>query len=317
MTVAAAIDPAIVRQFPPAKRYLIGVSGGRDSMTLLHLLVAHGYRHLVVCHLNHRLRGRAAAADAKFVARAAAAARLECIVESANVRALAAKTKQSIETAARNARYEFFAKCAPCCRCHAVFLGHHADDLVETFLMNLFRGAGSSGLSSIRPVAKRQIGDTELTIVRPLLHVWRSELDGFAARHQIEFREDESNRDLAAIRNRIRHRVIPYLERTFDRKVRQNIWRAATIAAEQESELRTRTPAAVRGALPLHTLRDMSVALQRRTLRDWLRASEVSAIGFDLIERVRALLEPDVRNAKTNLPRGRHVRRRAGKLFIE
>src|SRR5258705_12279254 len=115
---------------------------------------------------------------------------------STNVRALAAKQKISIETAAREARYQFFAQVAKRGRCHTIFLAHHADDLVETFLINLFRGAGSAGLAGMREVSTRRIDDVGLTIVRPLLSVWRKQIDNYMRKHRLAFREDASNKNL-------------------------------------------------------------------------------------------------------------------------
>src|ERR1041384_643640 len=132
----------VVAKFPPTRRYLIGVSGGRDSVALLDLLTQNGYRRLVLCHLDHQLRGRSSAADAKFVKTLATKLKLQCEIGRTDVAALAKRTKQSIETAGRTARYEFFARVARRHRYRTIFLGHQADDLVETFLLNLFRGAG-------------------------------------------------------------------------------------------------------------------------------------------------------------------------------
>src|SRR5262249_30177282 len=148
---------------------------------------------------------------------------------SINVRALATRKKMSIETAGRAARYSFFAKVGGRRRCRAVFLAHHADDEVETFLINLFRGAGRSGLATMREVTVRRIDGADLTIVRPFLSVWRKEIDAYARAHHLKFREDASNRDLLPLRNRIRHRVIPYLEKTVERDIRKSIWRTAMI----------------------------------------------------------------------------------------
>src|SRR3712207_3734713 len=94
--------------FPSDHRYLIGVSGGRDSVALLHWLLSLGYRKLIVCHLDHQLRGRSSAADARFVEKLAAANELKFELGQADVRKLAAETRQSLETAARAARYAFF-----------------------------------------------------------------------------------------------------------------------------------------------------------------------------------------------------------------
>src|SRR5437867_5852740 len=114
--------------------YLIGVSGGRDSVALLHWLINLGYRKLIVCHLNHQLRRRSSDDDARFVKNLAAKYELDFEVGAANVRAFAKKKKTSVETTARNARYSFFAKNAKRHGCHTIFIAHHADDLVETFV---------------------------------------------------------------------------------------------------------------------------------------------------------------------------------------
>jgi tRNA(Ile)-lysidine synthase len=312
------IEPkALLRAFPPKDRYLIGVSGGRDSVALLHSLVDLGYKNLIVCHLDHQLRGRSSAADARFVEKLAATYDVDFAIKSVNVRALA--TKMSIETAAREARYSFFAKVAKRRKCRTIFLAHHADDLVETFLINLFRGAGSTGLSGMREVTTRRVDDVDLTIVRPLLGVWRSDIDKYVRKRRLKFREDTSNKNLAPLRNRIRRRLIPYLEKTLGRNIRQNIWRTATIMAEEENFFETLLPEKLSDltALAVEPLRKMSLAVQRRMLHKWLRAADVANIGFDLVERVRALLDMTNRVAKTNLPQDRHVRRRAGQIFIE
>jgi tRNA(Ile)-lysidine synthase len=305
-----------LRSFPLTSRYLIGVSGGRDSVVLLHLLVERGYQNLIVCHLDHQLRGRFSAADARFVEQLAARYELDFELGSTNVRTVAAKKKLSIETAARVGRYEFFARVAKRKRCRTLFLAHHADDLVETFLINLFRGAGTTGLAGMREISTRRIDDVELTVVRPLLGAWGGDIDRYVRDHRLRFREDASNRDLSPLRNRIRHRVIPYLEKTLGRNIRSSIWRAAIITAEEESFFDELLPATLT-ELEAKELRMMPLTLQRRTLRDWLRMHKIPDVNFALVERVRALVELTNRVAKTNLPGNRHARRRSGKIFIE
>ena len=306
-----------LRGFPPDGRYLIAVSGGRDSVALFNFLVERGYRKLVVCHLNHQLRGRSSDANARFVEKLAAQYDVDLEMRSTNVRALAAKQKISIETAAREARYKFFAQVAKQRRTQTIFLGHHADDLVETFLINLFRGSGATGLGAIREVSKRRVEDVDLTIVRPFLGVWRSEINDYVRKHRLKFREDASNKHLAPLRNRIRRRIIPYLEKTLDRNIRQSIRRAAVIAAEEESWIEDQLPDTTDSELAVEQLRDLPVALQRREILKWLRARQITNVGFDVVEDVRSLLDHDARVAKVNLPQDRHVRRQAGKIFVE
>lgn len=314
-----SLEAKTLQNFSTGQPYLIGVSGGRDSVALLQQLVDLGYRRLVVCHLDHQLRGRASKADAKFVERLAAKLDCEFEIDRTDVAALARNSKQSVETAGRMARYEFFARVARRRRCHTIFLGHHADDLVETFLMNLFRGAGPAGFGGMREITSRPVLGTELKIVRPLLSVWREEIDAYVQAHRIEFREDVTNENLGPVRNRVRRRVIPYIERQLGRKVRSTIWRAALIAADEAEWLEGLVDSKQSEAEQLDTakLRAQPRALQRRTIQKWLQSRGVVDLDFELIERVRALLDPEATTAKTNLPRDRHVRRRAKKLFVE
>jgi tRNA(Ile)-lysidine synthase len=301
--------------FPPEQRYLVGVSGGRDSVALLHWLLACGYKGLVVCHLEHGLRGRSGRADARFVDRLAEKWELPFAGGAADVRAVAAKRKLSIEAAARQERYAFFARVARRRRISTIFLGHHADDLVETFVINLFRGAGTTGQRGIQPITTRTIQQVQLRIVRPLLGVWRGEIDDYVAAHRLRFREDATNQRLDSLRNRVRHRVIPLFEKEFGRDVRKAVHRAATIAADEDAFLNEQLPENT--ARPaVQQLRNLPVALQRRAIAQWLRSHGVADLGFEMVEGVRALLH-DEKTAKVNLTKGRHARRRAGELFIE
>ena len=311
------MDKGFLRRFAPDARYLIGVSGGRDSIALLHWLFQNGYKKLIVCHLNHQLRDRSSDADLRFVEKLAAKYDVDLETGSARVRALAAKQKTSIEAAAREARYKFFAQVAKEKRARTIFLGHHADDLVETFLINLFRGSGTTGLGAMRDVSKRRVDGVDLTIVRPFLGVWRREINEYIAEHRLKFREDASNKDIASLRNRVRQRIIPSLEKTLGRNIRQGIWRAAMIAAEEEKWIEDQLPDANDDDLVVAKVRDLPVARQRREILKWLRARKITNVGFDVVEDVRSLLDHESRVAKVNLPQDRHVRRRAGKIFIE
>jgi len=339
------ISSRLRNDFPPDARYLIGVSGGRDSVSLLHWLISLGYKKLIVCHLNHQLRGRSSDADARFVQELVATFNEKIVGQAlrlpgqkkgkrsacpttkvspidfdlgrANVRSLAKKKKTSIETAARAARYSFFAEAAKRHHCHTIFLAHHADDLVETFLFNLIRGAGLTGLAGMRNVSTRRIDGVDVTTVRPLLSVWRSDIDKYVHERHLRFREDATNKSLAATRNRIRNCIIPYLEKILGRNIRQNIWRTAMIAAEEEKWIDNETPDFTNPHLSVPGFRALPVALQRRAIMKWLRTQNISEVGFDVIERVRSIADREATIAKVNLPGDRHARRRAGKIFVE
>jgi tRNA(Ile)-lysidine synthase len=307
-----------LRDLPVTVRYLIGVSGGRDSVALLNVLVAFGYRKLVVCHLNHQLRGTASRSDARFVENVARDLGLDCEIGLADVGALAKRSKLSIETAARFARLAFFVEVARRRRCPRIFLAHHADDLVETVLFNLFRGASPGGMAAMRRISIHRIGKTQLTILRPLLGVWRSEIDVYVKERCLKFREDASNRKLQASRNKVRHRVLADIEKHFGRDVRKTIWRAAQIWSEEEALLDSLVPTETifSEKIGVATLRKLPVALQRRTILRWLRAQKISDVGFDVVENVRSLAHFSAKIAKVNLPGARHARRREGKIFL-
>ena len=171
----------------------------------------------------------------------------------------------------------------------------------------------------MQPVSIHAVGATKLTVVRPLLGVWRSEIDEYIDSAKLRFREDASNATFESTRNRMRHQIIPFLEKEFGRGIRKAIWRAAAIAAEEDALLESFLPAGIHTSetLPLAQLRLQPIALQRRVIRRWLQAHAVADVGFDLVENVRRLLEANANVAKINLPGDRHVRRRTGKLFIE
>ena len=301
--------------FPPEARCLIGVSGGRDSVALLHLLRGAGFGKLVVCHLDHALRAESAE-DARFVAALAKQLGLKAVSARENVAARAKRKRQSLETAAREARYAFFARVARAEKCPRVFLAHHADDQVETLLFNLFRGSAAAGLAGMRALTTRSVGGVILQIARPLLGMWREEIDALISQHQLAFREDASNADPRHTRNRLRHEIIPAIEQAFGRDIRRSVWRAAEILRDEDDFLASQP--ALRDLperLDTTALLGLAVALQRRVIHAWLRARGVGGVGFDEVESVRGLLTG--RRAKVNLPGGLHARRRARQLFLE
>ena len=300
--------------FPPDERCLIGVSGGRDSVALLHMLLGAGFKKLTVCHLDHGLRAESRE-EARFVAALAKQPGLKLASARVNVAALAKRKKQSLETAAREARYAFFARVARAEKCPRLFLAHHADDQAETFLFNLFRGSAAAGLAGMRPLTTRTIGAVTLQIARPLLGMWREEIDTFIVAHALAFREDASNADPRHTRNRMRHEIIPAIERALGRDIRRAVWRAAEILRDEDDFLAS-LPALrdLPETLQTSALRAQPVALQRRIIHVWLRAQRVAEIGFAEVEAVRSLLAG--RRAKVNLPGGLHARRRAGGIFL-
>lgn len=199
---------------------VVGVSGGADSVALLHAL--HQLKFpCTVAHLNHQLRGAESDADEQFVRDLAHALNLPIVVGSADVRALAETSGHSIEMAARQARHTFFAQFGEM----PIALAHHADDQVETFLLRLARGAGSEGLSGMAP--RQQIGP--LCLIRPMLQISRSDIMAWLNQQGLTWREDASNTDENYRRNRVRHRVLPLLEETLNSEMRNTILRTMEI----------------------------------------------------------------------------------------
>ncbi|MBZ0278007.1 MAG: tRNA lysidine(34) synthetase TilS, partial [Anaerolineae bacterium] len=217
---------------PPHTMIVVAVSGGADSLALLHLLRDIRKRlrcDLHVATLDHGLRGEAGAADARFVAETAASWGLPVTVGQVSVPALMSQTGQGLEAAARRARYAFLAQTAQTTGAAVIASAHHADDQAETILLHLLRGAGLNGLRGMAYRAPVP-GYPHLTLIRPLLNVTRTEIDSYCREHGLVPREDASNQDVAMLRNRIRAEVLPRL-RTINPQIAQALISLADNAA--------------------------------------------------------------------------------------
>ncbi len=195
----------------PDELIIVAVSGGADSLCLLGTLHEQGYS-LIVAHFDHQLRPESAE-DAKFVEQIAAQYELPFLCGTADVSAYAKEHKQTIEEAARNSRYQFFFEQARQHKAQAVAVGHTADDQVETVLMHFLRGAGLSGLKGIQPRTILPAFDAEIPLVRPILHLRRADTEAWCADHNILPLEDPTNTSRDYFRNRLRHVLIPELEK--------------------------------------------------------------------------------------------------------
>jgi tRNA(Ile)-lysidine synthase len=256
----------------------VAVSGGADSVSLLAILGELFPGRITVLHLNHGLRGEASDGDETFVREAAARAGAPCIVERVHD-----LRGPNLEEKARQARYEFFARAAAECGLARVATAHTLDDQAETFLLRLLRGAGATGLGGIQPV-------TAAGIIRPLLEVTRPEIESWLREHRIEWREDLSNRDPAFARNRIRHDLLPLLERDWNPALRRSLARTADVLSVEESywrewtaqklaELSTRSPRGL--VLELAGLRSLHLAALRRLLRAAVEVARGNLLRID------------------------------------
>jgi tRNA(Ile)-lysidine synthase len=299
------VNLALARLLRPGEALLAGVSGGADSVALLDILVRGGWRPHV-CHLNHQLRGNAAETDAAFVRRLAGHHQLACTIESRDVTRFAADHGYSLEQGARHARLEFFEAVAARTGIGKLALAHNADDQVETFLMRLLRGAGVPGLVGIWP--ERQIGS--LRVIRPLLGARREAIRDYLAARGLAWREDQTNADRRFIRNRIRHELLPMLEREFNPAIREVLARTAEILRDEDFYLlhhvaRRYYMAVCRDdAVNVRALADCPVAVQRRLVRFWLggETEHGPRYSFEQIEAVRQLALADAPGGQVDLP---------------
>ena len=196
---------------------LVGVSGGPDSLCLLHILNELKDElgiELIAAHLNHMLRGEEAEEDAAFVAAEAQRLNLPLVLERRDVRGEKLRRGLSLEEAARAVRFRFFAEAASKTGASKVALGHTADDQVETVLLHLLRGTGLAGLRGMEPASTWREPDLPpLIIIRPLLRLWREDTEAFCARRGLSPRRDSTNLSLSPLRNRIRLELLPQMER--------------------------------------------------------------------------------------------------------
>lgn len=308
--------------WPPAasrrKRWLIGVSGGLDSMALMHLLKEAGFRDMIVCHLDHGLRGRESAADARFVKRTAVKLGFSVEIAKIDLRKEMAGSCESLETAGRNARHRFFAACAKIHRCKRLFAAHHLDEQAETVLWNLMRG--SHGCRGMREVSEIEKGGVRMEIHRPLLGIRKTELRAWMEARKLPWREDASNRVNDVARNRIRNEALPLLAEIAKRDIAPLLARAAQ-AGEALREIMDWALAKAdaldpQGRLHLGVLRELPEALRAQALADFLKSKSIPDISAALLASCAAMLDP-ASPASVNLPGGRRLRRRAGRFFVE
>lgn len=260
---------------PDDSKIVVAVSGGADSVALLHAL--HTLEVPVsVAHMNHQLRGADSDADEAFVRKLANELNVPFFSTSADVIRLAEESGQSIEMAARQARHDFFAEFVGA----TIALAHHADDQVETFLLKLARGAGTEGLGGM-PFCQ---SFHELSIIRPMLKIRRSEILEWLAENGLTWREDASNQDEHFLRNRVRHTILPLLEHELNPDIRNTILRTMDILREEntwmESVLENQSFAA-----------QQPLAAKRRLLRKWLFENGANEIDYDAVEKILSLME--------------------------
>jgi tRNA(Ile)-lysidine synthetase-like protein len=291
------------RLFSPGTMVVVAVSGGADSLCLLHCLHALATQlsiRLHVAHMHHGLRGEDADRDAEFVAHEASALRVDCSIERVDVRAAHDRVRGSLEAVARRLRYQALHAVAARVGARCVAVAHTRDDQAETLLMNLLRGAGLEGLSGMRP--------RERTIVRPLLDTARAEVEAYNVACGCVARVDATNDDTAFRRNAIRHEVIPMLER-FNPRVKEALSRTAMILAHDADYLRAEAADTLarlqlpnRHDLPKQTS-DLDVPAPGQTVTGGEEVSRGGRTGTD----VRPIDQADSEISQYGMPGGEAV----------
>jgi len=317
----------------PGETIVVGVSGGPDSLCLLHVLrsIKDDYGlDLHVAHLHHGLRGREADADAEMVRARSEAWSLPCTVERTDVPALAREHHLAIEEAARRARYSFLSRVAETAGSFCIAVGHNADDQAETILMHWIRGSGLGGLRGMLPVMPlceyrlvEPPGTVPLApgvrLVRPLLEVPRIEIEAYCTAHGLEPRFDRSNLDTTYFRNWLRHEVLPLLE-SHNPNVRETMRRSARVLADDYTLLRsllldvwtrivhTETPEHV--VLDLEGWRALPISLQRSTIRESVQRLRrtLRDVTFVQVENAVHVARDGTTGAQSTLPQGLMLR---------
>ena len=261
----------------PGDLILVGVSGGPDSVALLHVLSGIALTmdfKVCIAHLNHCMRGETAWEDAQFVENLAKDYGLDFYYREWPVKKMAEKEKLSPQQAARTMRYKFYYQMACECGANKIALGHHRDDQVETFLYRLIRGAGLQGLSGM-PIA-RKTGN--ITIIRPLLYVSKNEVLDYLKQNNLPYKKDPTNKEIYYLRNKIRHTLVPSL-RKLNPAIEERIFETTMTLAE-ENEYMDQRAGEIYEALklddvkeidksicfPLQNINDLSPPLLRRVV---------------------------------------------------
>jgi tRNA(Ile)-lysidine synthase len=298
-------------------RLLVAVSGGPDSVALLHFLRRQPYS-LVIGHVDHHLR-KGSARDARFVERLAHLWDIPCRVKHANVPRYAKKHHLGLEEAARNVRYQALADMAKQAHCSAIVTAHTADDQSETVLMNFLRGAGPTGLSGMATQRELNHGSHRV-LVRPFLGVRRKHLMAYLRTIAQAFREDPTNASLKFTRNRIRLAALPYLEKHHP-GLRERLAQVADIFRQEEEfwddriseEWRQTVRRSRQGyTVVLPRLLGYHKALSRRILRRVLPGS-----SFQDIEQVLHLARSPKEKGCLEFGEGWRVRRDKERLIVQ
>lgn len=297
-------------------KVLVAVSGGPDSVALLHALLEIKDEfdlNLYVAHLNHKLRGRESDQDQKFVKNLVHKLNLKLFSKSIDVKKEAKERKLSMEEAARLVRYRYLEDLAERIKANKIAMGHQANDQAETFLMRLLRGAGGAGLSGIPPKRGK--------IVRPLIDITKEEIERFLRQKGQSYRIDSSNLLPNYFRNKVRLSLLPQIKKKFNPKIVDVLNRASNIISLQQQYVEKKSEEILRIVckskkkdkivLDLRRFIDYAIVLQREAIRLCVKelvgdrfaslAASSTELSFDTIERTLGLIQKQKSGRKVKL----------------
>ncbi len=292
---------------------VLGVSGGRDSVALLHLLVQQGCA-VRALHVHHGIRAAEADADAAFCARLCDELDVPFELQRVDVPALATEQGVSLETAGRHARRWLLAAAARRCKGGVVALAHHADDQAETVMFRLARGA--AGLRGMQPVHVA----SGITWLRPMLSWRRSDITAWLQQMGQRWCDDATNAVPDVARNALRLEALPALNKALGRDVTPILARSARLHAETlealEAALLALPSRDPQGRLYLPFVWQQPVALQKAIVHRYLQENSVSDISEEMVLSVVGILPPDAAASRVNLPGNRQAVRKERRLMI-
>lgn len=304
----------------PGDRVVVAVSGGPDSVCLLHLLKrlsAEEDLQLFVAHLNHMLREEALNEE-EFVRKIAETMSLPFYSERIDVRAQIGKG-ESLEEGARRLRYDFFRRACAKFSASKMALGHNADDLVETVILNLIRGTGLGGMRGIPPIRY----ENSISIIRPLINIWREEIEEYLQEHQIPYVIDRSNFSLQFTRNKIRHQIIPLLIE-INPKAKEAIHRFTLIATETHDFIKEQATRAKEELVEHKTKYLLCINLPRlSSLHPVIQKEALRLIFWDFIEDTSLVSSQELETLlkmgegeRLTLPKAIQVEHKGEKLIL-
>ena len=313
------------KMFDQGDSVLVAVSGGPDSIALVHLIYSMAAEFSLrpaIAHLNHCLRGSDSDRDAQFVTETARQLNLPIYAQSKDVRSFQKRHRLSLEEAARTVRYRFYNAVATEYGFNKIALGHQGDDNAELVLMNLLRGSGHLGLSGIAPVRGGKI-------VRPLIRLRRSEIIDYLTEKKLPYITDASNTDPAFLRNKVRHQLMPVLQTDYNPKIIEALnrlgeilqaedqWIAATLEPVFEQCVEFRTDDKINLSVP--AFNTLAKAIKRRIVRKSILSikKDLRRITLEHVDAILRLTEKGRNPGRLNLPDGIVVSRNHAELSFQ